>query len=298
MFDFLKFLLKKPIDIIVFIFSMLFLLISFIRLSFNEKLIFGFNEKPNAFIFTIALVLLICFLTRYLFLNRFININERRQYSYIVNIDVGHTINIKQGDISEFIGGINKAILLPANTSFDEKCITDKNSALGSYFSKNFSEDIEKVKKLIIDTAVEKFSLSENKKYADFGDTILLPKYEGKNNILISAVTQDLPNVGIQANALGIISAVKNALSICSENRYSSITMPIIGTGHGGIKHSISLALICLQYFISFLYSRNHHVKELTILVFDPNKRLERDIFETVECIKKLVLLKAEGVKG
>jgi O-acetyl-ADP-ribose deacetylase (regulator of RNase III) len=151
---------------------------------------------------------------------------------------------------------------------------------------------------LILDTASKKFSFSENKKCADIGETILLPMYEGNNNILISAVTQDLPNIGIQANALGIITAVKNALSICSENRYSSITMPIIGTGHGGINHSISLALICLQYFVSLHYSQNHHVKELVIIVFDPYRRLERNIFLTVECIKKLISINSNGGKN
>ena len=292
--NFIDKLIEKSIDKILLFFSVLLLLISFITLSFDgEKLFFQLERTPNMYLFIIAMLLLCLSLMMHLVPNLLANTKERRQYDYIIDIDGDHKINIKQGDISKYDGDLNKALLLPANTSFDEKCITDTKSALGSYFLK-FPENIDTAKKLIIETATEEFSLSEHKKCSDIGATILLPKYDGKHNILISAVTQDLPNVGIQANALGIINTVKNALSLCSEKRYSSITMPIIGTGHGGIKHNISLTLICLQYFIS-LRSGNHHVKELVILVFDPNRQLERDISETVECIKKLVSLKTGG---
>jgi O-acetyl-ADP-ribose deacetylase (regulator of RNase III) len=123
----------------------------------------------------------------------------------------------------------------------------------------------------------------------------LLPKYDGeKINILISAVTQDNSGIGIQANAIGIINSIKNALSLCSENRYSSITMPIIGTGHGGIESNISLMLICIQYFLSVYHLQNYHVKELVIIVFDNDKRLRNDIDEAVRCIKKLISKKAK----
>jgi hypothetical protein len=297
MFGLLRSFIKKPIDTIVFISSMLLLVLSFIDFSFNEKWTIIFNKTPNIYIFIVSILMLCCFFIWYLSQNGFSN-KERKQYNYSIEINSGYKIIIKQDDISKYCGDKNKVLLLPANTSFDEKCITDKGSALGSYFINNFNENIEKVKKLILDTASKKFSLSESKKCADIGETILLPMYEGNNNILIAAVTQDLPNIGIQANALGIITAVKNALSICSENRYSSITMPIIGTGHGGINHSISLALICLQYFVSLHYSQNHHVKELVIIVFDPHRRLERNIYITVECIKKLVSLNSNGGKN
>jgi hypothetical protein len=297
MFGLLRSFIKKPIDTIVFISSMLLLVLSFIDFSFNEKWTIIFNKTPNIYIFIVSILMLCCFFIWYLSQNGFSN-KERKQYNYSIEINSGYKIIIKQDDISKYCGDKNKVLLLPANTSFDEKCITDKGSALGSYFINNFNENIEKVKKLILDTASKKFSLSESKKCADIGETILLPMYEGNNNILIAAVTQDLPNIGIQANALGIITAVKNALSICSENRYSSITMPIIGTGHGGINHSISLALICLQYFVSLHYSQNHHVKELVIIVFDPHRRLERNIYITVECIKKIVSLNSNGGKN
>jgi len=297
MFDLLRSFIKKPIDTIIFISSVLLLLLSFIEFSFNGRLNITFNKTPNIYIFIISVLMLFCFFIWY-FSQNGLNNKERKHYNYSIEINSEYKIIIKQGDISNYCGDKNKAILLPANTSFDEKCITDKSSALGSYFISNFSENIEKAKKLILDTASKKFSFSENKKCSDIGETILLPMYEGNNNILITAVTQDLPNVGIQANALGIITAVKNALSICSENRYSSITMPIIGTGHGGINHSISLALICLQYFVSLHYSQNHHVKELVIIVFDPYRRLERNIFVTVECIRKLVSLNSNGGKN
>jgi hypothetical protein len=57
----------------------------------------------------------------------------------------------------------NKAILLPTNTSFDEKSIIDKNSALGSYFFKNYPEKIDATKEIIINEATKRFSFSDKK---------------------------------------------------------------------------------------------------------------------------------------
>jgi hypothetical protein len=68
--------------------------------------------------------------------------------------------------------------------------------------------------------------------------------------------------------------------------------MPIIGTGHGGIPHRISLLLICVQYYISIHYLQNHHIKEMNIIVFDPEKRLKTEIDETVGAIKKIFSIK------
>lgn len=290
--------IKKNITIIlIFIGVLVFSILSFYEFSYNDKLIFFLSDKKNMFFNTIAIFFLICFIFLLIMKclpHRFINI-EHRQYSYTIDIDGSRKIVIKQGDISLYEGGTDKTILLPANTSFDEKCITDKNTALGSYFLKNYPEKIETTKKAIIDEATKIFSLSDRKKCADEGDTILLSKYDGeKINILISAVTQDNPGIGIQANAMGIINSIKNALSLCSENRYSSITMPIIGTGHGGMEPKISLVLVCIQYFLSVYHLQNHHVKELVVIVFDQDKRLRNDIDEAVECIRKIISKKVK----
>jgi len=290
--------IKKNITIIlIFIGVIVFSILSSYEFSYKEKLIFFLSDKRNMFFYTIAILFLVCFVFLLIMKclpHRFNNI-EHRQYSYTIDIDEDRKIVIKQGDISLYEGDTDKAILLPANTSFDEKCITDKKTALGSYFLKNYPEKIETTKKVIFDEATKYFSLSDRKNCANAGDTILLSKYDGeKVNILISAVTQDNPGIGIQADATGIINSIKNALSLCSENRYSSITMPIIGTGHGGIEPKLSLVLVCIQYFLSVYHLQNHHVKELVVIVFDQDKKLRNDVDEAVECIRKLISKKVK----
>jgi flagellar assembly factor FliW len=71
--------------------------------------------------------------------------------------------------------------------------------------------------------------------------------------------------------------------------------MPIIGTGHGGMKPNFSLMLICIQYFLSIYHSQNHHVKELSIIVFDPDKLVKNYIDEAVGYIKKLISKKVNN---
>jgi O-acetyl-ADP-ribose deacetylase (regulator of RNase III) len=280
-----------PIIILTLLFVFISVILSSYEFSYNEKLAVSPKDEKDILFIVIALILLLCFVglvVKYLFNNGIFN-KERMKYSYVIDIDENHKIMIKQGDISLYKGDTNKVILLPANTSFDEKCITDSNSALGSYFRENYPDRIENTRRTIIEEATRKFSLSTEKPCADVGDTILLSNYDGeKVNILISAVTQDIPSIGIQANAIGIISSIKNVISLCSEKRYSSVTMPIIGTGHGGIKPNISLVLICIQYFLSVYHSQNHHVRELSIIVFDQGKQLKNDINEAVMSLKKI----------
>jgi len=258
MFDVKIFFRNKIIMILVIIGIFVFSTLSFYDILYNTNWIISNKDKPNIFFLVVAIIFMFCFIINFLPINKIIN-KERRQYKYEIIIDENHRIIVSQGDISSYKGDTDKVILLPANTSFDEKCITDKNSALGCYFLKNYADRINETKKIIIDTATKNFSLSTEKKCADLGATILLPKYDGnKINILISAVTQDNPGIGIQANATGIMASIKNALTLCSQNRYSSVTMPIIGTGHGGLKPDISLMLICIQYFISLNHLQNH----------------------------------------
>jgi len=289
MFDIKIFLKKDIVAILIFVGLLLFSVLSFYEFSYNGNFGFSPKQSPNFFFLSLAIILLICFVIKSLPLVGTIAV-KLKQYSYSIEIDMNHKITIKQGDISSYRGDLNKAVLLPANTSFDDECIADKNSALGKYLLENYPGRIEGTKKLIIDRATNKNFISPSKKNADLGDTVLLPKYDGeKVNILISAVTQNNPGIGIQADAIGVISSIKNALSLCSENKYSSVTLPIIGSGHGGMKPNISLMLICIQYFLSLYHSQNHHVKELEIIVFDRNKRLKNDIDEVVGCIKKLI---------
>jgi len=255
MFDVNIYFKNSLIMILIIIGIFVFSILSFNDITYNNNLNISIKDKPNIFLLIIAIIFLFCFVFKFFFINKIFN-KERWQYSYEILIDKTHKVVIKQGDISSYKGDVNKAILLPANTSFDEKCITDKKSALGCYFLKNYPNRIDETKKTIIEEAKKNFFLSNERKCADLGDTILLSEYDGeKINILISAVTQDNPEIGIQANAIGIISSIKRVLTLCSEKRYSSVTMPIIGTGHGGLKPNISLMLICIQYFLSVYHS-------------------------------------------
>lgn len=286
-------LLRKNVFVILFFIGLLvFSFFSFYDLSYNNGIILTIRNKTNIVFLIFTIIFLFCFILSFIIKivsNNKINNNKHGQYNYTINIDEEHKVTIKQGDISSYNGNNNGAILLPANTSFDDKCITARNSALGSFFLNKYPEMINDTKRIIIDEAARKFSLSDEKKCADAGDTILLSGYGGRNiNILISAVTQDNPNIGIQANVIGIINSIKNALQLCSENRYSSITMPILGAGRGGIEPKISIMLICIQYFFSIRHLQNHHVKELEIIVFEGNKYLRNEINDAVECVKKL----------
>jgi Domain of unknown function (DUF6430) len=193
----------------------------------------------------------------------------------LIRIDFkkGQTFTLNQTKVSIQTGRIesvscpdnNCAVLLPANTSFIDDCITDANSALGAYVQKNFPDRLDGLKKAI------KQALSSTPKNSTGnyppGTTILMPTPFDRPSILLTASTIRSEKSGIKAFPSSICESIDQAFKITSDKKITTLYMPILGSGHGGMN--INDALIFLILCIRFWAKHYHHIKQVYIFVED-----------------------------
>lgn len=114
----------------------------------------------------------------------------------------------------------------------------------------------------------------ESFRSAPSGTTIFLDKPLGSAfRIMVTAVTTEDPQQGVTADTLSLISSVKQVFRLASQNRISSVTMPVMGTGHGGLDFKAALSLLLVQCMYSMQYEGYHHVREAIIVVYDPDRK-------------------------
>lgn len=199
-------------------------------------------------------------------------------------------VTIKKGDIQD-ISAVDKtaAVVLPANTTFVDDCITDPNSALGSYFLKHFPEKIPKMKKVFYKALKKsRYYPNDNREYPP-GTTILLPPpFNSPVNIIITAPTDRKEEVGIRAEPSSICKSIQEAFKLTSDKKIKKLYLPILGTGHGGLN--IYDGLVFLLLAIKYSSSRFHHIKEINIVV----REKDVDKLENIYRVQYLTLIKKE----
>jgi hypothetical protein len=158
-------------------------------------------------------------------------------------------------------------VVLPANTEFDDDCITDKKSALGSFFINHYPDRLECAKRMFISIASQECKHSDENGY-ELGSTILLPEpFNSLTSVAISAVTTRRPHVGISANLCAVSFTMKNVFEITADKKIDTIIMPAIGSGHGGLSLVFSINMILLN--IKYNIQHYHHIKNIKIIIYN-----------------------------
>lgn len=190
-----------------------------------------------------------------------------------IDLKRGQTFTLNQTKVSIQSGRIetvscpnnNCAVLLPANTSFIDDCITDANSALGAYVQKNFPHQLDDLK-AAIKRSLSSMQMNSTSNYPP-GTTILLPSPFDRPLILLTASTIREEKSGIKAFPSSICESIAQAFKITSDKKITTLYMPILGSGHGGM--TINDALVFLILCIRFWVKHYHHIKQIYILIED-----------------------------
>ncbi|GAG60896.1 unnamed protein product, partial [marine sediment metagenome] len=137
---------NAPVFNVMLLIGFLLIIGSFLEFDGLENI--SFTGQPKLAMLVIAIILIIGSPLMYAFARppsertgKKPTIEEGMSFSFNQ-----FTINLKVGKIQE-ISGLNKnsAVVLPANTTFVDDCITDEKSALGSFFLKFYPDKISKV---------------------------------------------------------------------------------------------------------------------------------------------------------
>ena len=274
----LRFIFNAPIVNILVIFGLLLIALSFF--SFDGIKNITLTASPKWIMFIIGCVLTVSGLATFILTREKRGINKKARIKDGLTIKLGRTsVNLRVGKIQE-ISGMDKtaAVALPANTTFVDDCITDKNSALGAFMLDRYPDKISDVTKVIGQTLETSGASKNSDNTYPPGTTIILPPpYDTPVNILITAATIRKEIVGIRAEPSTVCECIKYIFMITSDKKISKIRMPVLGSGHGGLE--INAALLFLMLSIRHYASHYHHVKSIDIMVTENDAKRLKDIY-------------------
>ena len=217
---------------------------------------------------------------------------ERIDDGFRLHLSARHSLELVTGAIQEACPDKNHgAVVLPANTTFDDECINDLNSALGAYFQTHLKSRIPEVQALIrehldtIDVVVEPSSGAYPAGTAVYLDRPLATAHR----VIIAAVTEKVPAAGIRADTLSLIASLKGIMRLASDKRISELWMPVLGTGHGGLDFSVALAMIVVQLSNGILREGYHCIHRAVVTVYDPEGRRAEQIERLAKAFPAMV---------
>lgn len=197
-----------------------------------------------------------------------------------INVKIGHAkLELCFGKIQDsIISNPNYLFALPANDLLDDECITDGRSSLGAFISKEFPNMVNEVvdltkKKLEENEFFGNFDSSSGKKRYEAGTTVYFNNPLGKEiKMAFVSVTSVKDHEGIRCEASYIIRAMKGIHRLMNIKRLEDLVIPLIGSGHGGLKPQLSLICMLISIVECLREPSGCHIKNVKIVVYRDDK--------------------------
>ena len=203
--------------------------------------------------------------------------------SSVINRSV---INIIFGQIESIKRDIDTSlVVLPANEFFDDECINDKKSALGAFIQAEYPNQTDKIQDLINKKLETVPSENTEKETGVFqlsygvGTGIYLDRPLSSNNrILFLSVTTKRAGEGLRAEMSYIFKAVNEIQRVMADKRLSSVYVPLLGSGHGGLMKEVALFGMLLAVCDVLTRPSGQSIKEFNIVIFQADKNLQPSV--------------------
>jgi O-acetyl-ADP-ribose deacetylase (regulator of RNase III) len=276
MWELWKVLLKTSTSRLLLIFGFVLAILAFVTVGFKDgHLAIESQRSPNWILLCLALVLVSFFIWTSWPRRSGFHSTKKVPNGYAIEFGDAHVISVVTGAIQDTLPEEHSAVVLPANTSFDDECVRDSRTSLGSFFQKHFPTGTEQLQKEMRRlAALACAQTDESFVMAPPGTTIMLNKPLGTEyTILVTAVTTADAGKIITADTLSLVASVKQVFRVASENRLSALYMPVMGTGHGGLDFKTALHMLLLQCKHCMQHEGLHLVHRVTIVVYDPDRQ-------------------------
>jgi hypothetical protein len=182
---------------------------------------------------------------------------------------------IETGRIQDYHSADSRAVIaLPANEYFDDECISDANSSLGAFVQQHFKDSIpdlvRQVKTELSGIPSQRVPRAERRVDESYGigEAVFLSLPPDYRLVLVSATTERAA-IGLRAEPHFLYASLEGVAETMNERRLNSLTMPVLGSGHGGMPLPIALMfnLFALRSILSD--PRGRHIREVRVVVFD-----------------------------
>ena len=198
---------------------------------------------------------------------------KRTPSGFVANLGTTR-VQVCFGKIEELDCSDNYCLVaLPSNEYFDDECIHDKRSSLGAFMQHHFKESIQDIQDLVKENLKDEPHETVYKKPTETGASYGVGKCVFLNSpmslnlrVAMVAVTTQRANEGLKADASYIFSAASSLLQLMANNRLTCLHVPILGSGHGGLRQEVSL--MCMLIAFGELSRKTwHNLKEVNIVV-------------------------------
>ena len=169
----------------------------------------------------------------------------------------------------------DSVVALPANEYFDDECITDTNSSLGAFvqdvFGPKLDEFLDHVRTELDGLPTQRVSRAERRIDDSYGigQAIYLSKLPPDQRVILVSATTERVGIGLRAEPHFLYAAMQGIFETMNANRLTSVSMPVLGSGHGGMPLSVALLfnLLALRSILGDDIGR--HVRHVRVVVFN-----------------------------
>lgn len=187
------------------------------------------------------------------------------KFSININLGGNHIINIIYGKINDFQEYDKRTlVILPANDKFDDECIEDIGSVLGSFVRSLYPNGNENFK-----SDIRKELQKKNPESFVVGDWISIDAKSSISEFKIGivAVTNKIDD-DIIASSENVMLAFKGISRIMIKERIQKVYLPLMGSGHGGLSPELSLLCLLISAIEQIRRNAGNILRDVNIVIY------------------------------
>ncbi len=193
----------------------------------------------------------------------------------IVSVLLGRaSVHVDVGRIQDYQSSNPQAVIaLPANEYFDDECISDKNSSLGAFVQHHFegtvSDFVRQVQAELAGVSTQRVPRAERRIDDSYGigQAIFLNKLLPDYRLILVSATTERTGIGLRAEPHFLYAAIEGISEVLNEHRMNTLTMPVMGSGHGGMPFPIAVLFNLLAVRSILADDLGRHLREIQIVV-------------------------------
>ena len=283
-------LFAQRFPVVILILGVFLIVAAFFKVEDITKLQISAYPVPIYSVFVCGVILVISSIVFFVFTDTSLNLKIG---SKIEDTKDGFTLRIGRADLNIHFGRIEGcdssdpacAIVLPANEFFDDECISDKKSAMGAYIQSAFPEKTREIQALVYerltDVLVENVEKEPGRIYKSYGiaKCVYLDRPLSSNRkIILVSVTTKRAGQGLRAEAHFLFLAIKAIHQVMVDHRLNQIYLPLLGSGHGGLRNEVALLYLVLGIAELLHSPSGHHLRSINIVIFQSAEKTKPEI--------------------
>jgi O-acetyl-ADP-ribose deacetylase (regulator of RNase III) len=184
------------------------------------------------------------------------------------------SVRVEVGRIQDYQSSDSRTVIaLPANEYFDDECISDANSSLGAFVQHHFgghvSDFVRQVRAELVGIPTQRVPRAERRIDDSYGigEAVFLNKLLPQYRLILVSATTERTGIGLRAEPHFLYAAVEGVVEALNEHRMNSLTMPVLGSGHGGMPFPVAVLfnLLAVRSILADYLGR--HLMEIRIVV-------------------------------